>query len=59
PDTGSLGIGPAGSCPDWSSERPPAGSGCANVPEPAVAASSAVALAALFALRAARRTVLR
>jgi hypothetical protein len=57
PETGSLGIGPAGSCPDWSSQRPLAGSGCVNVPEPA--AAGAGALAALVALRAARRSVLR
>jgi MYXO-CTERM domain-containing protein len=59
PETGSLGIGPAGSCPDWSSERPLLGSGCANVPEPAAAASGALALLALAALRAARRSVPR
>lgn len=60
PETSSLGIGPAGSCPDWSSERPLSGGGCAIVPEPAVvAASGAVALAALVALRAAKRSVPR
>ncbi len=59
PESGSLGIGPAGSCPDWSSERPAAGEGCTTVPEPASAASAAVALAALCAWRAARRSVSR
>jgi hypothetical protein len=59
PETGSLGIGPAGSCPDWSSERPPLGSGCTTVPEPGPAASGALALAALVALRAAGRSVSR
>lgn len=28
PTTGSLGIGPAGSCHDWSLERPALGNGC-------------------------------
>jgi hypothetical protein len=28
PTTGSLGIGPAGSCADWDTTRPPAGAGC-------------------------------
>lgn len=28
PTTGSLGIGPAGSCDDWNTERPALGTGC-------------------------------
>jgi hypothetical protein len=57
PDTGSLGIGPAGSCPDWSAERPALGAGCIPVPEPTRAASLTVALASLGLL--ARRRELR
>jgi uncharacterized protein YkwD len=33
PSTGSLGIGPAGSCADWDSSRPSTGSGCACTPD--------------------------
>jgi len=33
PTTGSLGIGPAGSCADWDSSRPATGSGCDCVPQ--------------------------
>lgn len=32
PDTGSLGLGPAGSCADWDASRPPAGAGCDCTP---------------------------
>lgn len=48
PETGSLGIGPAGSCADWSAERPVmASTGCTTVPEPGAAASAMLALAML------------
>ncbi len=33
PTTGSLGIGPAGSCADWDSTRPAQGSGCSCTPD--------------------------
>jgi MYXO-CTERM domain-containing protein len=33
PTTGSLGIGPSGSCADWDSSRPATGSGCACTPQ--------------------------
>ena len=32
PTTGSLGIGPANSCADWDSSRPPTGTGCSCTP---------------------------
>lgn len=32
PTTGSLGIGPAASCPDWDSSRPAAGANCTDLP---------------------------
>jgi hypothetical protein len=55
PQTGSLGIGPAGSCADWSDERPAmASTGCTTVPEPGVAVSALLALGTL-ALCARRR----
>ena len=49
PETGSLGIGPEGSCSDFSIDRQPLGAGCA-VPEPAGAACTAAALATLALL---------
>jgi MYXO-CTERM domain-containing protein len=33
PTTGSLGIGPAGSCADWDATRPATGAGCACTPQ--------------------------
>lgn len=33
PTTGSLGIGPAGSCADWDSTRPATGAGCDCAPQ--------------------------
>ena len=33
PTTGSLGIGPAGTCADWDSTRPATGAGCACTPQ--------------------------
>jgi MYXO-CTERM domain-containing protein len=33
PETGSLGIGPAGSCADWSSDRPSTGASCDCEPQ--------------------------
>jgi MYXO-CTERM domain-containing protein len=33
PTTGSLGIGPAGSCADWDTSRPPTGAGCDCTPQ--------------------------
>lgn len=59
PETGSLGIGPAGSCADWSPERPASGAGCLAAPEPGAAAAAAAAIAALGSLRAARRSASR
>jgi MYXO-CTERM domain-containing protein len=32
PTTGSLGIGPAGTCDDWNTDRPPLGTGCSCTP---------------------------
>ena len=49
PETGSLGIGPEGSCSDFSIDRQPLGAGC-TVPEPVGAACGAAALAALVLL---------
>ena len=54
PETGSLGIGPEGSCSDFSIDRQPLGAGCA-VPEPASAACGAAAVAALVLVAGARR----
>jgi hypothetical protein len=42
PETGSLGIGPEGSCSDFSTDRQPLGVGCA-VPESAGAAAGPLA----------------
>ena len=33
PTTGSLGIGPAGTCADWDSTRPATGAGCSCTPQ--------------------------
>jgi hypothetical protein len=51
PETGSLGIGPAGSCADWSAERSEAS--CTTVPEPA--AGAGLAAVGALALGAQRR----
>ena len=32
PETGSLGIGAPGACPDWSTDRPPLGPSCGSLP---------------------------
>lgn len=56
PETGSLGIGPAGSCADWSEARPSmASTGCTTVPEPDAAATGMFAFSGLAALSARRR----
>lgn len=53
PETGSLGIGPAATCADWSDERPAMPSaGCTTVPE---AGGAMAALAALVSLALTRR----
>lgn len=47
PETGSLGIGPAGSCADWSADRPAMGAACTTVPEPAALGAGLAALGVL------------
>ncbi len=55
PETGSLGIGPAATCAEWSEERPSRGAGCTTVPEPGASISDLAALGALASALRMRR----
>jgi len=55
PETGSLGIGPAASCADWSVERPSMGAGCTTVPEPDALATGVAMFGVMSSLWRTRR----
>lgn len=59
PETGSLGIGPAASCADWSEDRPSMGAGCTTVPEAGALGMGLVGLMGLAGVSAGRRCCLR